>query len=110
MPLPKNTKHTAAWGCQCKSGNQGRGTGGYPGARPFLLSVRFTRGGHGFTYHNGVLRKLSTRVAKTGLALYWSASAYANNSSNAWNVNFNNGNENNNNKNNSRYVRLVRGE
>ena len=42
-----------------------------------------------------------------GLAL-WSASPYAGNSNNAWNVNFNNGNVNNNNRNNTNYVRLVR--
>ncbi len=39
---------------------------------------------------------------------YWSSTTYANNTSNAWNVNFNNGNTNNNNKNNSKYVRCVR--
>lgn len=39
---------------------------------------------------------------------YWSASPNANNSNNAWNVNFNNGNSNNNNKSNNNYVRLVR--
>jgi RNA-directed DNA polymerase len=32
----------------------------------------------------------------------------AGNSSNAWNVNFNNGNVNNNNRNNNNHVRLVR--
>jgi len=40
---------------------------------------------------------------------YWSASPYAGNASNAWNVNFNNGNDNANNKSNNNYVRLVRG-
>ncbi|MCB2181064.1 MAG: hypothetical protein KQH63_03435 [Desulfobulbaceae bacterium] len=40
---------------------------------------------------------------------YWSSSTNADNTSNAWNVNFNNGNVNNNNKNNSFYVRAVRG-
>ena len=39
---------------------------------------------------------------------YWSATTYANNTDNAWNVNFNNGNDNNNNKTNSYYVRCVR--
>jgi hypothetical protein len=39
---------------------------------------------------------------------YWSSTTYANNSNNAWVVNFNNGNQNNNNKNNSFYVRCVR--
>ena len=37
-----------------------------------------------------------------------SSSPVANNSNNAWIVNFNNGNDNNNNKNNNNYVRLVR--
>jgi len=40
---------------------------------------------------------------------YWSASPYAANATNAWNVNFNNGNDNVNNKSNSNNVRLVRG-
>jgi RNA-directed DNA polymerase len=39
---------------------------------------------------------------------YWSSTTNANNSGNAWNVNFNNGNVNNNNKTNSYYVRAVR--
>lgn len=38
----------------------------------------------------------------------WSGSASANNTNNAWNVNFNNGNSNNNNRNNNNRVRLVR--
>ncbi len=40
---------------------------------------------------------------------YWSSTTNANNTSNAWNVNFNNGNSNNNNKTNDNYVRCVRG-
>jgi len=40
---------------------------------------------------------------------YWSASPYAANATNAWNVNFNNGNDNVNNKTNNNGVRLVRG-
>jgi len=40
---------------------------------------------------------------------YWSASPYAGNATNAWNVNFNNGNDNANNKTNNNDVRLVRG-
>lgn len=40
---------------------------------------------------------------------YWSASPNANNTNNAWGVNFNNGNVNNNNRNNEQSVRLVRG-
>ena len=39
---------------------------------------------------------------------YWSASPNANNSNNAWQLNFNNGNDNNNNRNNNNHVRLVR--
>ena len=39
---------------------------------------------------------------------YWSSSPNANNSNNAWIVNFNNGNVNNNNKDNHNYVRCVR--
>ena len=44
---------------------------------------------------------------KTNIMGYWSSSPNANNSNNAWIVNFNNGNDNTNNKNNN-YVRLVR--
>jgi len=40
---------------------------------------------------------------------YWSSSSYANDPSNAWNVNLNNGNVNANNKTNSLYVWPVRG-
>ncbi|MCP4270225.1 MAG: DUF1566 domain-containing protein [Candidatus Brocadiaceae bacterium] len=40
---------------------------------------------------------------------YWSATTNANNTTNAWNVNFNNGNVNNNNKSNNKYVWCVRG-
>jgi len=50
------------------------------------------------------------KAAET-IANYWSSSPYvsaANNSNNAWLVNFNNGNVNNNNRNNSNRVRLVR--
>ncbi|WP_051434679.1 DUF1566 domain-containing protein [Desulfonatronum lacustre] len=39
---------------------------------------------------------------------YWSSTTNANNTNNAWHVNFNNGNVNNNNKSNSSYVRAVR--
>ncbi|WOO31811.1 DUF1566 domain-containing protein [Diaphorobacter limosus] len=38
----------------------------------------------------------------------WSGSPNANNSNNAWNVNFNNGNANNDNRSNNNHVRLVR--
>lgn len=40
---------------------------------------------------------------------YWSSTTNANNTDNAWNVNFNNGNTNNNNKTNNNNVRCVRG-
>jgi hypothetical protein len=40
---------------------------------------------------------------------YWSSTTNANNSNNAWNVNFNNGNVNNDNKNNNNLVTAVRG-
>ena len=40
--------------------------------------------------------------------VYWSSSAVAGNTNNAWNVNFNNGNTNWNNKNNNNQLRLVR--
>lgn len=51
------------------------------------------------------------RWGRTSSAMpeYWSSSPVANNSNNAWIVNFNNGNDNWNNKNNNNYVRLVRG-
>ena len=40
---------------------------------------------------------------------YWSSSTNADNSDNAWNVNFNNGNVNNDDKTNDNYVWPVRG-
>ena len=45
------------------------------------------------------------RVAST----YWSSTSNANNPSNAWNVNFNNGNVNTDNKTNTIFVTAVRG-
>ncbi|MBP6733493.1 MAG: DUF1566 domain-containing protein [Chromatiaceae bacterium] len=48
-------------------------------------------------------------VRRLWVGWFWSSSPNANNSNNAWNVNFNNGNVNNNNKDNAKYVRLVRG-
>jgi len=50
-------------------------------------------------------RVLSNKEAANN---YWSASPYANNSNNAWQLNFNNGNDNANNRNNNKRVRLVR--
>ena len=43
-------------------------------------------------------------------ANYWSATTNADNPTNAWNVNFNNGNVNNNNKTNTNHAWCVRGE
>jgi hypothetical protein len=40
---------------------------------------------------------------------YWTSTTNANNTSNAWNVNLNNGNVNNNDKTNTNYVWPVRG-
>ena len=45
----------------------------------------------------------------TAAGFYWSSTTNAGNSSNAWNVNFNDGNVNNDDKNNSLRVRAVRG-
>lgn len=55
---------------------------------------------------NGYL--LGYRRANQVIESYWSSSPNANNSNNAWNVNFNNGNDNNNNRTNNNHVRLVR--
>lgn len=41
---------------------------------------------------------------------YWTSTTRASNTSNAWNVNFNNGNTNNNGKTNAYYARCVRGQ
>ena len=43
-------------------------------------------------------------------ANYWSATTNADNPTNAWNVNFNNGNVNNNNTTNTNHAWCVRGE
>jgi len=45
----------------------------------------------------------------TAASNYWSSSTFANNPTNAWNVNFNDGNVNANNKSNNKHVRAVRG-
>ena len=45
----------------------------------------------------------------TAASNYWSSSTNANNPTNAWNVNFNNGNVNNDDKRNNNFVRAVRG-
>lgn len=48
------------------------------------------------------------QVGGSSASNVWSGSPNANNSNNAWNVNFNNGNANNDNRNNNNHVRLVR--
>ena len=49
------------------------------------------------------------QVHRLSSSNFWSGSPNANNSNNAWNVNFNNGNANNNNRSYGYSVRLVRG-
>jgi len=58
-----------------------------------------------------LVSRASVRLKSTSAipSNFWSASPYAGNSDNAWNVNFNNGNDNNWNKSNNNRVRLVRG-
>ena len=51
----------------------------------------------------------SPQVHGSSSSNFWSGSPNANNSDNAWNVNFNNGNANNDNRSNNNSVRLVRG-
>ena len=48
-------------------------------------------------------------MSNTATNNYWSSTSYAADTTNAWNVNFDNGNVNNNDKGNSNYVRCVRG-
>lgn len=50
-----------------------------------------------------------SEVCGSSSSNFWSGSPNANNSDNAWNVNFNNGNANNNNRDNNNHVRAVRG-
>ena len=52
---------------------------------------------------------VTTASRATAADNYWSSTTNAGNSSNAWNVNFNDGNVNNDDKNNSLRVRAVRG-
>jgi hypothetical protein len=55
----------------------------------------------------------SERIIETFIGVvsdnYWSSTTYADNTTNAWNVNLNNGNVNANNKTNTNYVWPVRG-
>jgi len=51
---------------------------------------------------------IDTVFTNTSSSYFWSSTTVASNTSNAWNVNFNNGNDNWNNKSNSNYVRCVR--
>ena len=53
---------------------------------------------------------MAEHYCRLASSYYWSSTTNANNTDNAWNVNFNNGNVNNNNKDNDNYVRCVRGE
>jgi len=55
--------------------------------------------------HKSVIVKRGGEVLSSN---YWSSTTNANNTNNAWHVNFNNGNVNNNNKSNNYYVRAVR--
>ena len=66
-----------------------------------------------FWYSRWVYRTFFYKLEKCKVYLaasnnYWSSTPNADNSNNAWNINFNNGNENNNNKNNNNNVRCVR--
>ena len=80
-----------------------------------LITVQCLHPRHKFFCDLGMPRlgcyPLGCALAKESQALIhdWSASPNANNSNNAWGVNFNNGNDNNNNRNNNNHVRLVRG-
>ena len=51
---------------------------------------------------------MGRQVGGSSSSNVWSGSPNANNSNNAWNVNFNNGNANNDNRSNNNHVRLVR--
>ena len=56
-----------------------------------------------------VRRRREQAERATAASNYWSSSTNANNPTNAWNVNFNDGNVNANNKSNTNFVRAVRG-
>ena len=61
-------------------------------------------------YFKYLIYSILSHLFSVRSSYYWSATTHASNSSNAWNVNFNNGNDNNNDKSNSNYVRCVRQE
>jgi hypothetical protein len=56
----------------------------------------------------GTFSPASSIPGLTAASNYWSSTTNANNTNNAWNVNFNNGNVNNNNKYNNLFARAVR--
>ncbi len=60
-----------------------------------------------FSWWTGLFWSISRKTTQSNN--YWSSTTYAPNTSNAWNVNFNDGNVNNNNKTNNNYVRCVSG-
>jgi len=66
--------------------------------------------GPGARVRRAGLARLREQVeGETVSSNYWSSTSNANNPTNAWNVNFNNGNVNNNDKSNNNFVRAVRG-
>ncbi len=83
----------------------------YPGSVPlFIVRLLHLRRVYSAKQHYG---GISTFVFEVSSFItsnnYWSSTTHANNTDNAWNVNFWNGNSNNNNKSNTNYVRCVRG-
>lgn len=73
-------------------------TGDHPPVEPFLFGRRLWPEEKG--------RSGQTNVQSSN---YWSATTNANNTSNAWDVNFNNGDVNNDDKTNNNFVWCVRG-
>ena len=60
-------------------------------------------------FHAGDERRRPCRLGGVQSTNYWSSSSNADNPTNAWNVNFDNGNVNDNNKTNTNFVWPVRG-
>ena len=78
------------------------------GYRTFQGSV--SGGSVGFLMgSSGKSERISKMFSGVQSSNYWSSTTNANNTSNAWNVNLNNGNVNNNDKSNNNYVWPVRG-